>query len=41
MPGLSKQMGGSFKIESNNGAKIEVAFKNSNVIKLMLDVKYT
>ena len=35
MQGLSKQMGGSFKIENNNGVTIQVAFAESKVIKFM------
>jgi two-component system, sensor histidine kinase PdtaS len=35
MQGLSKQMGGSFKIENDNGVKIEIRFKESKVIELM------
>jgi two-component sensor histidine kinase len=35
MQGLSKQLGGSFKIESNNGVRLEVAFAGSNIIKLV------
>jgi|GEM_PF-6467122 len=35
MQGLSKQMGGSFKIENDNGVKIEVAFTESELAKLI------
>ncbi len=36
MQGLSKQMGGSFTIENNNGVTIQVAFSESKVTKLMM-----
>ncbi|MDN3656096.1 sensor histidine kinase [Ferruginibacter paludis] len=35
MQGLSKQMGGSFNIENDNGVKIEVAFRESKLAKLI------
>ena len=35
MQGLSKQLGGHFRIESENGVHIEMAFKSANIIKFM------
>jgi len=37
MQGLSKQLGGSFKIESNTGVRIEISFKASKITSLIRD----